>query len=307
MGGGTGRKGDLPTATGTADLSLKVAELTLALDTKLSSLEFSLPDSHVKFSIVRSDSFNNNSPNQLTLTLQDTPLPRISHRGVALCRTLIWEMWQEEDGDYIFTTPRQLPLSLLRVAPDFRSGSLTVDSASGARSVFYPLQGIDNVLFINWLAMSGDVSLHASGIAHDGRGYIFIGPSKAGKSTLVRGIKSVESSVTVLGEDQLFLRLVNGRFWVYGTPWHEDPLICSPLGVPLAKVFFLERGPGRHLEPCSPVAGISTILRTAFIPFYRKDLVPAILDRLAGLSAEVPFFSLCYQLGDKILKTIIYA
>ena len=40
------------------------------------------------------------------------------------------------------------------------------------------------MIYANWLAASGDVIVHAAGVAADGQGYAFVGPSGAGKSTL---------------------------------------------------------------------------------------------------------------------------
>ena len=158
-----------------------------------------------------------------------------------------------------------------------------------------------------WVQAGGHIILKEVTLdIQPGEHIAIVGPSGAGKSTIVRNIAG-ESPVTLLGEDQLFLRLVNDRFWIYGTPWHEDPDACSPLGVPLEKVFFLDRNSEQRFRSISPVEGMTTILRTAFIPYYRQELIPGIMDRLVQFSTHVPFFSLSYQLGEKISKTILDA
>jgi hypothetical protein len=110
-----------------------------------------------------------------------------------------------------------------------------------------------------------------------------------------------------LGEDQVILRYLEGRFWIFGTPWHENSGMCSPIGVPLANLFFLERDSDVGIKPIKPVEGVTRIIQNAFIPFYRSDLLPGIMDRLEHLSKLVPFHLLSYQLGTDPWPLIIKA
>jgi len=161
---------------------------------------------------------------------------------------------------------------------------------------FYPLKDMDMKLYVNWLARSGDIILHASGVLVDGKGVAFAGNAGAGKSTLASFLLR-NYEVKVLGEDQVVLRYINGRFWIFGTPWHENPEMCSPLGAPLEKLFFLDRGLPNGVSEVKAVECTTRILQTAFIPFYRQDLLPGIMDRLGTLSTQVPAFTLSYSLG----------
>lgn len=168
----------------------------------------------------------------------------------------------------------------------------------------YPLRSIDIRIMVNWLAGFSDLILHASGVSVNGQGYCFLGESGAGKSTLVSALAK-DDSVTILGEDQIILRYLDGQFWIYGTPWHERVEMCSPIGVPLKKMFFLNRIVEARIEPVSPSEGISRILQTAFVPYYLPEKLPGIIERLTLLSKELPFFCLSYKLGSDILPSII--
>jgi len=167
----------------------------------------------------------------------------------------------------------------------------------------YPLQGIDMALYANWLACYGDMILHAAGVAVDGQGYCFVGASGAGKSTLTTTLAAT-AAVTVLGEDQVILRRINDQFWIYGTPWHENTDRCSPGGAPLEKLFFLNRTIGNGVEACGRIEGITRLLQTAFVPYYRPDAVDKILDNLGRLAEQVPFYTLGYQLGADVIRLI---
>jgi hypothetical protein len=239
----------------------------------------------------------------LVLQVRNAPLPEVKMWGTRVCQTETWELWQDEAGRYVFLALEAPPLHGAIVDADFAAGEVFGDFLSNDGQGIYPLQSLDIRLFANWLANYGDVMLHASGVAVDGQGYCFVGASGAGKSTLAAVLTST-SRATVLGEDQVILRYQHGRFYIYGTPWHTDPAKCAPLGVPLSKLFLLDRTASPGVRPCAPLAGVARLLQTAFIPYYRPAAVSAIVDRLAFLVERVPFHILSYELGADALGLI---
>jgi hypothetical protein len=80
--------------------------------------------------------------------------------------------------------------------------------------------------------------------------------------------------------------------------------MCSPQGFPIKKIFFLSRQTEQGISQLSPVEGTSRLMQTAFIPYYRPELVENILRNLALLAEQVPFYSLNYNLGDDVWKMI---
>ena len=191
------------------------------------------------------------------------------------------------------------------VDSNFSTGEVFGDFSTYINSgeSLYPQQTLEIRLFANWLAGFGDLILHAAGVMVEGQGYCFAGPAGVGKSTLAASLSAIPS-VTVLGEDQVILRYLDDRFWIYGTPWHLNPDMCSPMGVPLEKLFFLDRGASQPINTLSPVVGVTSILQTAFTPFYRPDAVASIMDRLELLAGQVPFYSFNHQLGSNALQQI---
>lgn len=222
-----------------------------------------------------------------------------------LCQTEIWQVVLDQGGQYIFTNPMQALRRKLVVDNGFTNGRLFGKFQDANQVGNYPLpQDLEIVFYANWLGKYGDLILHASGIALEGKGYAFVGPSGVGKSTLV-GLLKDEPGVTVLGEDQVVLRRLGESFWIFGTPWHQDRSLCSPKGVPLKKLFFLEKNGESSLKQLSALQGITKLLQTAFIPYYRPDVLEKILGRLDLLAQSVPFSRLSYIPGDNILARIL--
>jgi len=215
-----------------------------------------------------------------------------------------WQLWLDDVGRYVFAAPRHsLPSRQIAVDARFCAGEVTGEfgASAAAGRVIYPLQDIDIMILINWLAESGDLTIHAGGIDDHGAGYAFVGPAGAGKSTLVAEL-AASSEVTVLGEDQVIVRYRDGQFWVYGTPWHTNPARCSPGGIPLRKLFFLDRALGHRVEPCGRMAGIEHLMQDAFIPYYNRAGTVRILDTLARMGELVPFYTIGFQMGADVAK-----
>ena len=283
-------------------IGIRVAELGVWLDALGTGLRLAAPTGYARF--VQSP--GSARPDDLQLAVRSETLPKGGPSGRRLALTETWELWQDDTGRLVFVAPRQSPPRWVTVDPGFRSGEILGDFRAELGAPQYPLQLIDIKLHANWLAERGDVMLHASGVAIDGRGYCFAAFSGIGKSTIAAALAS-DPSVTVLGEDQVVLRYLDGRFWIYGTPWHLNPAMCAPLGVPLEKLFLLDRSAPPGAAPCSPADGVTRLMQTAFVPYYRPAAVSAIMDRLALLAQQVPFRTLSYRLGTDPLPLVMYA
>jgi hypothetical protein len=286
--------------TAAADLlGLSVARLGLRLDARGTGLRLAAPPSHAKFLVADAARAG------LTLRIRHGQPVRGEEWSPLFYPSETWELWQDKEGRYVFVAPRQCPpRRQVTVDSAFTAGEVVGELGTGAaRQALYPLDGIDIVLYVNWLAEHGDVILHACGVEAGGAGYCFAGGSGAGKSTLAESLAS-SGSVTVLGEDQVILRRLDGRFWIFGTPWHLNPDRCSPRGAPLARLFFLERAGAPGALTCAPLDGIARLLQTGFVPYYRPAAVSKILDNLAHLAEQVPFYTLGYRLGTDAMQFV---
>lgn len=287
-------------------ITLQIAGLDLELNARDSGVVLAVPFIYEKFLKERLlfGHTEGGGGGLLSLSIHSDKSWMEKSWGVPICLTKIWELWRDQDGQYVFVSPRQIPPKSIKIDPNFRTGEVLGDFSSIKGEPIYPLSSIDIRIMVNWLAGFGDLILHSAGVGIDGQGYCFIGESGVGKSTLA-AVLAKESSVTVLGEDQVILRYVDGKFWIYGTPWHEHVEMCSPVGVPLKKIFFLDREIEPHIKMVSPSEGMIQILQTAFVPYYLHDKIQLIMEQLTLLGEAIPFFSLKYKLGSDILPSIV--
>ena len=285
-----------------------VAGLPIELPGESNEYKFNFSACHQKFVELPQNSLafepDSISPLKFKL-LQD--LAGFEPEGAKLIyRNEIFEVRRDKKANLVFTQPLQQPRSWVFIEPNFEEGKIVCDFDQVGKIIDYPLKYIDIVIFSNWLANFGDLLLHASGIIWEGEGYCFIGHSGAGKSTLVRDLHE-KHGLTVMGEDQIALRKLDGQLMVFGTPWHETLDMCAYGGVPLKKIFFLNREAKQVVSRVDGVAAVLRLLQTAFYPIYRSEIIGGIMDRLIDLSDRIDFFELAYERGSDVLSEILNA
>ena len=291
-------------------MRLTVAGLSIELPGGNSEYNFDFSACHQKFVGLSQNSLSfeseSNPVNPLRFSLLQDSANFEPERAKLIYRNEIFEVKKDKKDNLVFTQPLQTPRSWIFIEPSFEEGTIIYDSEQVGKNLDYPLKYIDIVIFSNWLANFGDLLLHASGIIWEGEGYCFIGHSGAGKSTLVRDLRE-KHGLTVMGEDQIALRKLDNRLMVFGTPWHETAEMCAYGGVPLKKIFFLNREAKQVVSPVDGSVAVIKLLETAFYPLYRPEIIGGIMDRLIGLNDRVGFFELAYERGSDVLTEILEA
>jgi hypothetical protein len=204
-----------------------------------------------------------------------------------------WRLYRGSDGLWnlqvnasAYTVFRQ------RIAvfqPDFRQGNVYVELNQWDRTTYpYPLTApLDRVLFVNIVNHGLGLMLHACGVAVEGKGYVFAGPSNAGKTTLAR-LWDAFSGATILGDECLILRRKGKRFWMYGTPWVGEAGLFSPLGVPVERIFFIDHGQRNLVSPISANKAVEKLLAQSILTPYDGFAVEFGLDFCLDFVSRVP-------------------
>jgi hypothetical protein len=205
-----------------------------------------------------------------------------------------WSMFTK-NGKYILKTGPRIAI----FESDFKSGKIYINRSG--RNAISPLSyPLTELLMINLLSQGRGVLAHSCGIDNNGKGMLFVGESGAGKSTLSNLWKD-KKDVTVLSDDRIIIRKIDGRFWMYGTPWHGDAKACSPEKVPLEKIFFLRHARENSVSKISEIDAVSKLIVCSFPTFWDKKGMEFTLGFINELTREVP----CYELGFVPDKRII--
>ena len=117
--------------------------------------------------------------------------------------------------------------------------------------------------FYTLLLRFDGMMLHSSAILLDGYAYLFTADAGTGKSTHVCLWRRVfgDERVRVLNDDKPALRLEDGVWYAYGTPWSGKTGQNLNLRAPVAGIAVIERGEKNEIEPYSGKGAVSAILR----------------------------------------------
>lgn len=135
--------------------------------------------------------------------------------------------------------------------------------------------------------------LHSSAVVLDGKAYLFSGPSRAGKSTHTRLWEQVfGASARVINDDKPALRLIDGVWYAYGTPWCGKDGINRNEKAPLAGVCFLKKAPENRIRRLSSVEAMQKILSQTIYKFETAEKLDKMLKHLDMFLENIPIYEL---------------
>ena len=134
--------------------------------------------------------------------------------------------------------------------------------------------------------------LHSSAVVVDGKAYLFTADSGTGKSTPTGlWLQYFGHRAFILNDDKPAIRLEQGSWYAYGTPWSGKHDISADVRVPLAGIALLRRGEENLITPTGGISAIQRIFKQVNRPKdpqYREKLLE-LLDRLFR---DVPIWDL---------------
>lgn len=145
--------------------------------------------------------------------------------------------------------------------------------------------------FYRQLLKFSGMMLHASAVVLDGKAYLFTAPCGTGKSTHTRLWLENFPDAFILNDDKPALRLENGRFFAYGTPWSGKTTQNRNVRVELGGICVLRRGKDNTIEPYAGRGALHDILEQTVRP---RDpvLMGNLLELLDKLIQTVPVWKL---------------
>lgn len=161
----------------------------------------------------------------------------------------------------------------------------------------YPL---DELLMINFLSHHRGILCHSLGLSDYKNGFLFSGSSGAGKSTLANLWKD-QKNIALLSDDRIIIRKKDGRFMIYGTPWHGDAGVASPDSAPLNKIFFIQHAKKNYCRDVKPMDAAARLLVRSFPTFWDKKGMEFTLQFIDEIVRNIP----CYELGFVPDKSIV--
>lgn len=134
--------------------------------------------------------------------------------------------------------------------------------------------------------------LHASAVVVDGRAYLFSAPCGTGKSTHTKlWLEVFGDRAVILNDDKPALRLEDGVWYAYGTPWSGKYDISANLHVPVGGICFLHQAKENSIEPFQGPKAIFALLAQTARPA-GADLRGQMMELADKLFERVPVWQM---------------
>jgi len=160
----------------------------------------------------------------------------------------------------------------------------------------------DQVVFARLLAHKDGCYIHSSGVSLEGKGFLFVGHSDAGKSTMVTLLKD---KAKILCDDRIIVRRWPDGFKIHGTWSHGDISEVSPDSAPLRAIMFLEQARANRLIPLDDRKEIIRRLLACLIkPLATADWWEKMLALIESISHEVPCYILQFDRSGQVLDLL---
>jgi len=223
------------------------------------------------------------------LTLTDVPLPE--ERTHVFTDTSDADMPRIEiyrvGAEWLFlvSPTRDAAISLrLIVSPDFHDARLHILSDTRF--------GIDNacmILYAFSTALLHTLTMHASVIVRNERGYLFLGKSGTGKSTHARMWLKAFDDAWLLNDDNPILRLLdNGEVRVYGSPWSGKTPCYIHKDAPVAAITQLAQAPQNNIRTLKLPQAYAYMLASVSGLKIEPAMMDALYDTISHVIQSVP-------------------
>lgn len=135
--------------------------------------------------------------------------------------------------------------------------------------------------------------LHSSAVEYEGKAYLFSGFSGDGKSTHTRLWQTVfGTKARVFNDDKPALRLVDGRWLAYGTPWCGKDAININMCVPVAAICFMKQAHENRIRRLSNQESVQMIIAQTTRRFNRTVGLDLMISHVDNLVRRIPVFEL---------------
>ena len=179
-------------------------------------------------------------------------------------------------------------------------GTLSLWKENGSNVVYFNGQLMPRLVrFALWIAYGlvtmphQTVAIHTSVIEYKGRTVLFLGESGTGKSTHTHLWRENIEGAVLLNDDSPMLRIIDGKPWMFGSPWSGKTPCYKQESYPLAACVRLSQAPYNKIQRLS-IPQAYAALHPSCPPDFAYDdaLYDYISETIGEVLAQVPLYHL---------------
>lgn len=173
-----------------------------------------------------------------------------------------WIFGHERGTSYNFgfSNWKNRPDCILKPSEDFRTNVLFVEESGADKFLEFSISNAMMLLYTFCTAPYDTLMVHASVIAHDGGAYMFLGKSGTGKSTHSRLWLGNVQDTELINDDNPVVRVIDGRSYIYGTPWSGKTPCYKNVQLPLNAIVRLSQAPYNRIERLGTLQSYASLM-----------------------------------------------
>ncbi len=168
----------------------------------------------------------------------------------------------EKDGrlSFGFSYTKNHADCILLTEEDYSEAVVYVPRTGPARITEFSLSNAMMLMFTFRTSPYDTLMTHASVIRYKDEGYMFLGRSGTGKSTHSRLWLNNIDGTSLLNDDNPVIRIVDGKAYIYGTPWSGKTPCYKNEVVPLKAVVRLSQAPYNKVTRLSALQAYASLM-----------------------------------------------
>jgi hypothetical protein len=166
----------------------------------------------------------------------------------------------------------------------------------------YAIDAAFRILHSLLLAKQGGLLVHAASAVRNGRAFLFVGASGAGKTTISR---LAPPDATLLTDEISYVRRQGDGYIAYGTPFAGE--LARPgenVRAPLAALYLLAQGPENKIEPVGEADATRAVLESVLFFAHDSELVGHVFDSVCELVRRIPVQRLTFVPDSSVWELI---
>ncbi|MFH2059636.1 MAG: hypothetical protein ABIJ59_12135 [Pseudomonadota bacterium] len=161
----------------------------------------------------------------------------------------------------------------------------------------------DQILLAKIFAHRNGCFFHSNGVILDNKGFLFLGHSGYGKSTIAKMVEKIGGQIVC--DDRILTKKVSGQIKIYGTWCHGKEQIYSSKISLLNAIFFLNKANTNEIVPITDnKQRIHQLLSYIIKPLVTKDWWEHNFNLIEFISQKVPCYNLKFDKSGEILDLI---
>ncbi|MBN1812165.1 MAG: hypothetical protein JXA14_10045 [Anaerolineae bacterium] len=154
------------------------------------------------------------------------------------------------------------------------------------------------------LGRRGGAIVHACGVSVREEGLLFVGANGAGKSTMASLWDGTGEGV-ILHDDMCPVHARDDLLRVFGVPWLTAAGFCSPGGVPLRAVFFIEHGTANRCTPLAPNLALPWLAQNMPALFWDEASMLQARETTVRIVESTPCYRLAFVPDSEVVPLVL--